>query len=164
MKNSNDTNGNRSRDLPVCSAVPQPLRHRVPLNLFQVFTWICTVWLSYCYFLSCFSFVFRWNLGLDSSAYVCYSYTLFMFVTLVVSSLLRCVTALPSLLINLYSELSPLGRELWYDIYDIWYGMILYDIYLTAVGLTPGGSSTAHIYTQTIHRIQKKKHTYQSKN
>ena len=23
---------------------------------------------------------------------------------------------------------------------------------LTTVGLTPGGSSTAHIYTQTIHR------------
>jgi hypothetical protein len=30
MKNSNNTIGNRSRDLPVCSAVPQPLRHRVP--------------------------------------------------------------------------------------------------------------------------------------
>jgi uncharacterized integral membrane protein len=29
--------------------------------------------------------------------------------------------------------------------------MIRYDI-LTAVGLTPGGSSTVHIYTQTIHR------------
>jgi hypothetical protein len=26
----NDTIGNRSRDLPVCSAVPQPLRHHVP--------------------------------------------------------------------------------------------------------------------------------------
>jgi len=25
---------------------------------------------------------------------------------------------------------------------------------LTAIGLTPGGSSTVHIYTQTIHRIQ----------
>ena len=25
---------------------------------------------------------------------------------------------------------------------------------LTAVGLTPGGSSTVHIYTQTIHRTQ----------
>jgi len=24
MKNSNDTIGNRTRDLPVCSAVPQP--------------------------------------------------------------------------------------------------------------------------------------------
>jgi hypothetical protein len=30
MKNSNTTIGNRSRDLPVCSAVPQPLRHCVP--------------------------------------------------------------------------------------------------------------------------------------
>jgi hypothetical protein len=30
MKNSNDTIGNQSRDLPVCSAVPQPLRYRVP--------------------------------------------------------------------------------------------------------------------------------------
>ena len=30
---------------------------------------------------------------------------------------------------------------------------MLYDIYLlTAVGLTPGGSSTVHIYTQTVHR------------
>jgi len=30
MKNSNDTIGNRTRDLPACNAVPQPLRHRVP--------------------------------------------------------------------------------------------------------------------------------------
>ena len=30
---------------------------------------------------------------------------------------------------------------------------LIYDmIYLTAIGLTPGGSSTLHIYTQTIHR------------
>jgi len=28
----------------------------------------------------------------------------------------------------------------------IWY------ILLTAIGLTPGGSSTVHIYTQTLHR------------
>jgi hypothetical protein len=34
----------------------------------------------------------------------------------------------------------------------VWYDMIWYDIYLTAIGLTPGGSSTVHIYTQTIHR------------
>jgi hypothetical protein len=26
--------------------------------------------------------------------------------------------------------------------------------YVTAIGLTPGGSSTVHIYTQTVHRIQ----------
>jgi len=31
--------------------------------------------------------------------------------------------------------------------------MIRYDTYLlTAIGLTPGGSSTVHIYTQTTHR------------
>jgi hypothetical protein len=30
MKTSNNTIGNRSRDLPVRSSVPQPLRHRVP--------------------------------------------------------------------------------------------------------------------------------------
>jgi hypothetical protein len=30
MKSSNNTIGNRSRDLLVCSAVPQPLHHRVP--------------------------------------------------------------------------------------------------------------------------------------
>jgi hypothetical protein len=30
MKNSSDTIGKRSRNLPVCIAVPQPLRHRVP--------------------------------------------------------------------------------------------------------------------------------------
>ena len=32
---------------------------------------------------------------------------------------------------------------------------IIYDMMinlLTAIGLTPGGSSTVHIYTQTIHR------------
>ena len=28
---------------------------------------------------------------------------------------------------------------------------MIYMIYLTAIGLTPGGSSTVHIYTQTIH-------------
>jgi hypothetical protein len=32
MKKSSETIGNRTRDLPVCSAVPQPLRHRVPHN------------------------------------------------------------------------------------------------------------------------------------
>jgi uncharacterized integral membrane protein len=33
------------------------------------------------------------------------------------------------------------------------YNILIYLIYLlTAVGLTPGGSSTLHIYTQTKHR------------
>jgi hypothetical protein len=49
---------------------------------------------------------------------------------------------------------------IWYDM--IWYDMIWYDIYIyiyiyiTAIALTPGGSSTSHIYTQTIHKIQRK--------
>jgi hypothetical protein len=30
-------------------------------------------------------------------------------------------------------------------------------IYITAIGLTPGGSSTSHIYTQTTHIIQGNK-------
>jgi hypothetical protein len=29
---------------------------------------------------------------------------------------------------------------------------------LTAIGLSPGGSSTAHIYTQTVHRTTQKKY------
>jgi len=43
--------------------------------------------------------------------------------------------------------LPPHGKLLflWYD--------VIYDIYLlTSIGLPPGGSSTVHIYTQTIHR------------
>jgi len=33
---------------------------------------------------------------------------------------------------------------------------------LTAIGLSPGGSSTVHIYTQKIHRtIQNKQYTEQ---
>jgi hypothetical protein len=32
MKNANNTIGNRSLDLPVCSAVPQPPRYRVPAH------------------------------------------------------------------------------------------------------------------------------------
>ena len=45
--------------------------------------------------------------------------------------------------------------DIWYDIYDIWYDMRHGIIYLTAIGFTPGGSSTVHIYTQTIHRTTK---------
>ena len=36
-----------------------------------------------------------------------------------------------------------------FNLFQIWYEMIHL---LTAVGLSPGGSSTVHIYTQTIHR------------
>jgi len=45
--------------------------------------------------------------------------------------------------------------------------MIGYDTIhlLTAIGLTPAGSSTVHIYTQTIHRTtQNKQYIQQYKN
>ena len=36
---------------------------------------------------------------------------------------------------------------------------------LTAIGLSPGGSSTVHIYTQTVHRtIQNKQYIEQHNN
>jgi hypothetical protein len=41
----------------------------------------------------------------------------------------------------------------------VFQGFIYIYIYLTAIGLTPGGSSTVHIYTQTTHRIQRTEHT-----
>ena len=34
---------------------------------------------------------------------------------------------------------------------------------LTAVGLTPGGSSTVHIYTQTVHRTTQRKQNIQNR-
>ena len=57
---------------------------------------------------------------------------------------------------------------IWYDIwYIIWYMIrydtiwyIWYDIYLlTAIGLTTGGSSTVHIYIQTIHTTSESTQT-----
>jgi hypothetical protein len=30
---------------------------------------------------------------------------------------------------------------------------------ITEIGLTPGGSSTVHIYTSTVHRIHRTEHT-----
>ena len=42
------------------------------------------------------------------------------------------------------------------DVFLIRYGMIYL---LTGIGLSPGGSSTVHIYTQTIHKTtQNKQH------
>jgi hypothetical protein len=35
---------------------------------------------------------------------------------------------------------------------------------LTSIGLTPGSSSTVHIYTKTIHRTTKKKKEKQINN
>jgi hypothetical protein len=42
--------------------------------------------------------------------------------------------------------------------------MTLHDmIYLTAIGLTAGGSSTTHTYTQTVHTIHTTEHTQVTK-
>jgi hypothetical protein len=40
---------------------------------------------------------------------------------------------------------------------SVWCNSVLYDVIylLTAVRFTPGGSSTVHIYTQTIHRTEQ---------
>ena len=78
--------------------------------------------------------------------------------------------------------------DIWYDMirydamryddmiwYDIWYDMIwcnvmlwdmIYDmIYLlTAIGLTPGGISTVHIYTQTINRTTQWKRIHRTEH
>jgi len=45
-------------------------------------------------------------------------------------------------------------NTIWYMmIYDmIWYDMIWYVYLLTTIVLTPGGSSSVHNYTQTVHR------------
>ena len=37
MKNSSDTIGNRIRDLPAGSVVPQPLRHRAPPGMLVLY-------------------------------------------------------------------------------------------------------------------------------
>jgi hypothetical protein len=55
MKNSNDTIGNRFRDLPVCRAVPQPLRHRVHPNYSVIVIIIIIIIIIYLLQLSCHS-------------------------------------------------------------------------------------------------------------
>jgi len=62
--------------------------------------------------------------------------------------------------------------NIWIDLYNIVLPSLqkknfkIYMIYLlTAIGLSPGGSSTVHIYTQTVHRtIQNKQHIEQHSN
>ena len=45
------------------------------------------------------------------------------------------------------------------DMIYIWYDIHMYDMYLIAIGLTAGGSSTVHTYTQTIHRTTQSTQT-----
>ena len=46
LKNSNDTIGNRTRDLPVCSAVPQPLRHLFP-HIYYIYLNIKNLYIAF---------------------------------------------------------------------------------------------------------------------
>jgi hypothetical protein len=40
------------------------------------------------------------------------------------------------------------------------YVIYLLFLFLTAIGLVPGGSSTVHICTQTVHKTQRTEHAY----
>jgi len=51
----------------------------------------------------------------------------------------------------------PLTNVLLIHSYDMIY-------LLTAIGLTPGGSSTVHIYTQTLHRTTQNKQYIEEHN
>jgi hypothetical protein len=42
IKKSSDTIENRTLDLPVSSAVPQPLLHRVPPNYYSMCIYLCS--------------------------------------------------------------------------------------------------------------------------
>ena len=59
---------------------------------------------------------------------------------------LHVLTVLKSGSLNLLEPSGPVQVCNGIALYVIWY------ILFTAIGLTPGGSSTVHIYTQTIHR------------
>jgi hypothetical protein len=93
MKNSNDTIGTRSSDLPVCSAVPQPLGHCVPLNMTVytrkynaiIFTPFTNV--------SCNALMFSLKLCL-CTAHRCYSKVRFTFKTSYSFDLLSAATTL----------------------------------------------------------------------
>jgi len=65
-------------------------------------------------------------------------------------SVIYISTLIPS--IDDYEAVSKYGKSRYFYL-ALW--MVVYGIdmiYLTAVGLKPHGSSTVHIYTQTIHR------------
>jgi len=59
-------------------------------------------------------------------------------------------------LINIWT--SPYFQRIY--VFFIWYVIYL----LTAIGLSPGGSSTVHIYTQTVHRTKQNKQYIEEHN
>jgi hypothetical protein len=62
-------------------------------------------------------------------------------------------------LVLLCKQLCCLWGTKWIFMHNVSYFYYYYYLFLTAIGLTPGGSSTVHIYTQTVHRIQRTEHT-----
>jgi hypothetical protein len=65
--------------------------------------------------------------------------------------------------------------DIWYDLYNIWHDMMWYDmiwygmiydmIYLlTETESALGGSSTVHIYTQTVHRTTQWSRIYRTEH
>ena len=82
-----------------------------------------------------------WKVSLNNSRKICLSFTWNSFIYLGADkSLARSTSRCTRILFN--GENISFGASL-----------VIYMIYLlTAIGLSPGGSSTVHIYTQTIHR------------
>jgi hypothetical protein len=67
-------------------------------------------------------------------------------------------------LVDRYKKVSAVERNS-FNFYFTSYHLLYIDIiYLTAFGLTHGGSSTVHIYTQTIHRKTQSTQTIYRKN
>jgi hypothetical protein len=88
--------------------------------------------------------------------WLCYDYTLVKRGCEWIVGTTRCVICLlkvAAMLVWLFVVLfGKLNCKLVHMLnYGQWHGDV-YMIYLIAIGLTPSGSSTVHIYTQTIHR------------
>jgi hypothetical protein len=89
--------------------------------------------------------------------YVCFSIGRrpIFFVTLFMLAVGRCLTVFTASSYPLFLTVTVLGSVSQSAAFQspLVLGMIWYDvIYLTAIGLTPGGSSRVHIYIQTIYR------------
>jgi hypothetical protein len=70
MKYYNFTIGNRSRDIPVCSAVPQPLRNRVPQSLMRTEEYsLPLISLSHGYNLNFTITLLRYGLGFQTAGF-----------------------------------------------------------------------------------------------
>jgi hypothetical protein len=67
--------------------------------------------------------------------------------------------------IQLFTTRRGVYQKIWSSGTPMWESQIKCMIYLlNAIGLPPGGSSTVHIYTQTVHKTQNKQYIEQHKN